>query len=230
MSTWTIVVAAGVGTRFADRSGGDEPKQYRPLAGLRVLDHSLVPAHAVSDGVVLVVAPDRMADEARVAGEVAPGTVVVAGAATRSGSVRCGLDVVPVDAEVVVVHDAARPLATVDLFRSVIGAVTGVGADGAVPGVEVTDTIKQVAGEVVVGTLDRASLVAVQTPQAFRAVALRAAHAAGPEGTDDASLVEADGGRVVVVPGDPDNRKITVAEDLDAAERVLARRRSTGDD
>jgi 2-C-methyl-D-erythritol 4-phosphate cytidylyltransferase len=109
----------------------------------------------------------------------------------------------------------------VELFAAVIDAVRA-GADGAVPAVTVADTIKEVdADGVVVATPDRARLVAVQTPQAFRADVLRRAHAGGAEGTDDAALVEAAGGRVVTVPGDPANRKITEPADLDwARQRV----------
>ena len=112
------------------------------------------------------------------------------------------------------VHDAARPFAPARVFAAVIEAVVG-GADAAVPGVPVVDTIKVVAADgTVISTPDRSTLVAVQTPQAFRLAALRAAHASGAEGTDDAALVERLGGRVVVVPGDPRNRKITEPADL----------------
>jgi 2-C-methyl-D-erythritol 4-phosphate cytidylyltransferase len=149
----------------------------------------------------------------------------VAGGRTRSESVRAGLTEVPADADVIVVHDGARPFASADLYRAVIAAVRA-GADGAVPGVPVSDTVKVVDDAMgVVETLERSRLVAVQTPQAFRAATLRAAHAGGAEGTDDASLVEEAGGRVVVVPGEPDNRKITVADDLVWARGLLAGRR-----
>ena len=129
----------------------------------------------------------------------------MAGGSTRADSVRCGLAVVPDDAEVIVVHDAARPLAAPALFEAVIDAVTLEEADGAVPGVPPSDTIKAVDGAgYVTGTVDRNTLVAVQTPQAFRAGVLRRAHAqAGPGATDDAVLVEALGGRVRVVPATP---------------------------
>lgn len=208
--TWAVVVAAGRGARF----GGELPKQYQPLAGHRVLDWSLAAARAATDGVVLVVPPDRVdVDE--------PGAdIVVAGGDSRSSSVRAGLDAVPSTADVVVVHDAARPLALPALFESVVEAVRG-GADGAVPGLPVTDTIKRVRSARVVETLERASLVAVQTPQAFRADALRRAHADGGEATDDAGLVEAQGGEVVVVLGDPANRKVTTPDDLARAARIL---------
>lgn len=193
---WTIVVAGGTGQRFG------RPKQYEPVGGRRVIDWSAEVARSVSDGVVLVV---PAADAEREQG--------VPGGATRSESVRAGLAAVPAEATIVCVHDAARPFASAALFAAVVAAVQS-GADGAVPGLPVTDTIKVVEGARVVATLDRSRLVAVQTPQAFRADALRRAHGAGGDQTDDAALVEALGGTVVVVPGEPDNRKITHPEDL----------------
>jgi 2-C-methyl-D-erythritol 4-phosphate cytidylyltransferase len=137
--------------------------------------------------------------------------------------VRRGLAAAPASAGIVVVHDGARPFASPALFRAVVDAVVG-GADGAVPALPVTDTVKRVApGGVVQETLDRAELVTVQTPQAFAAGVLRAAHAAGAEATDDAALVEAAGGRVVAVPGEVGNRKLTLPADLTwAEERVTA--------
>jgi 2-C-methyl-D-erythritol 4-phosphate cytidylyltransferase len=194
---WAIVVAAGSGRRF----GG--PKQYESLGAGTVLDRSIATAREVVDHVVVVVPPGRA---------LAPGEVE--GGATRSESVRRGLAAVPDDADIIVVHDGARPFASPDLYRAVIDAVRR-GADAAVPGLPVGDTIKIVDDAMtVLETPDRATLVAVQTPQAFAAARLRLAHADAAEGTDDASLVEALGGRVVVVPGEPDNRKITVSDDL----------------
>jgi 2-C-methyl-D-erythritol 4-phosphate cytidylyltransferase len=145
---------------------------------------------------------------------------VAIGGPTRAASVRAGLEQLPVDATTVLVHDAARPLATLDLFRRVIDAVAD-GADAAIPGVPVTDTVKRVAAGAVVETLDRDTLVAVQTPQAFRLDALRRAHAAGGDATDDAALVEAVGGRVVVVPGETANIKLTEGADLAMARALL---------
>jgi 2-C-methyl-D-erythritol 4-phosphate cytidylyltransferase len=198
LTVWAVVVAAGTGTRF----GG--PKQYEVVAGRRLLDWSLDAARSAADGVVLVVAADAVEHPEPAA------DAVVAGADTRSGSVRAGLAAVPAVAEVVVVHDAARPAARLSLFESVIAAVRA-GADAAIPGVPVVDTVKRVAAGVVVETLDRDTLVAVQTPQAFRADVLRGVSG---EATDDAALVEAAGGRVVVVPGDPANLKVTEPADL----------------
>jgi 2-C-methyl-D-erythritol 4-phosphate cytidylyltransferase len=207
---WAIVVAAGSGSRF----GG--PKQYEVLAGRRVLDWSLDAARQSCDGVVLVVPPDRARDPE-------PVDAVVAGGTTRSGSVRNGLARIPAGAEVIAVHDAARPLATPPLFDAAIAAVRA-GAAGAVCAVPLTDTVKRVDGADVAETLDRRQLVAVQTPQAFAAAGLREAHARQPEATDDAAVVEAAGGRVVVVPGDPYNLKITSRADLAVAEALLALR------
>lgn len=204
---WTIVVAAGRGTRFG------AAKQYAELAGRRVLDWSVAAARAVSDGVVVVLPPADA--EAHVDGASA----VVAGGRTRAGSVRAGLDAVPADAAVVLVHDAARPAAGPALFQAVVAAVRA-GAEAVVPGTAVADTLRLLTG----GTLDRESVVAVQTPQGFRAEILRTAHAGAGEATDDAGLVEAAGGRVVVVPGDPDNRKLTHPSDRAALEAVLRAR------
>lgn len=204
-TVWTIVVAAGGGSRFG------APKQYEPLGDERVLDRAVGVARQVSIDVVIVV---PASDAQREGG--------VAGGSTRSASVRAGLARVPVDVDIVCVHDAARPLATPQLFEAVVGAVRG-GADAAVPAVPVTDTIKVVdeAG-FVVDTPDRSRLVAVQTPQAFRAAVLRRAHEAEAEGTDDAALVERAGGVVATIAGEALNRKITTQEDLEWARRCLA--------
>lgn len=197
-TVWAVIVGGGSGQRFG------AAKQYESLGGERVIDRSRRIAESVCDGVVTVVPP---ADAAREG--------AVPGGSTRSESVRAGLASVPGDADVICIHDAVRPLADADLYHRVIDAVL-CGADGAVPAIPVSDTIKVVdADGTVLATPDRATLVAVQTPQAFRADVLRAAHAGGGEGTDDAALVEAIGGRVVTVPGDPRNRKITDRADLE---------------
>jgi 2-C-methyl-D-erythritol 4-phosphate cytidylyltransferase len=196
-NVWTIVVAGGTGSRFG------RAKQFEQIGTQRVIDHAVEVARAASDGVVMVVPPADVDAEGG-----------VPGGATRSESVRAGLAAVPLEATIVCVHDAARPFASADLFAAVIQAVAD-GADGAVPGVPVTDTIKRIdAHNVVVDTPPREALVAVQTPQAFRAAVLRAAHASGRDATDDATLVELCGGTVVVVAGELTNRKITHLDDL----------------
>ncbi len=218
---WSIVVAGGTGRRFG------EPKQFSTLGGRPVLEWAVEACRPVSAGVVLVLPAGADAGDA---GYAHGADTVVTGGPTRADSVRSGLAAVPDDAEVIVVHDAARPLATAELFLSVVRVLDEEAVDGAVPGVAPSDTIKAVdnAGNVT-GTLDRSMLMAVQTPQAFRAGVLRSAHAAAASAagdaivaTDDAMLVEARGGRVRVVPGRPDNLKITTPDDLAAAERLLA--------
>ena len=200
MDVWGIVVAAGAGRRFG------RAKQFEALGDRRLVDRAVETALLGCDEIVLVLPAG-----AEWAGPAVH--TVVAGGVTRSDSVRAGLGAVPGHVAVVVVHDAARPLASPQLFEAVIAEIAA-GADAAVPGVPVTDTIKRVDGLRVVETVARDTVVAVQTPQAFAASALRAAHAAGGEATDDAALVEAAGGRVVVVPGEPHNLKITAPRDL----------------
>ena len=206
-SVWTVVVAAGSGNRF----GG--AKQYAELDGVRVVDRSVATAAQTSDGVVVVVpASDVEAESARLSA-----AAVVAGGASRAASVRNGLEAVPSDAAIICVHDAARPLASVDVYERVVQEVRS-GAAGAVPVVPVTDTIRSVDG----GVVDRSTLQAVQTPQAFRAELLRAAHAGAADATDDAGLVEAAGHAIATVEGHPRNIKITHPDDLAAAEAWLA--------
>ena len=206
-SIWTIVLAGGSGARF----GGQ--KQFETLDGISVLDRSISAAVEVSDGVVVVLPagahPLKLAN-----------ALTAVGGATRSESTRNGLAMVPEDADIIVVHDAARPLASKALYNAVIEEVR-CGADGALPGFAVSDTIKQVAGNRVVTTVAREHLVAVQTPQAFRGSVLRRAHAAAEHETDDAALVERLGGKTVVVPGDPRNIKITLPGDVTIARALM---------
>ncbi len=217
---WTIVLAAGTGRRFG------AAKQFELLATERVVDRSLAVARAAADHVIVVLAPG---DEeiGRVLVEDGLADVAVTGGSERSDSVRAALAVVDEEAAVIVVHDAARPLASADLHCAVVAAVHA-GADAVIPAVPVTDTIKQVANDaqgrpVVIDTPDRSTLVAVQTPQAFRADVLRAAHSSAAVATDDAALVEAMGSAVVVIEGEPTNLKITGPDDLVLARVLLDR-------
>ena len=208
-TVWTIVVAAGSGLRFG------RAKQFEVIGGRRIVDWAVEQAHKHSVGVVVVLPPGQ-----------ANGPGEVEGGSTRSESVRKGLAAVPNDATIVCVHDAARPFASHAVFQRVISAVVD-GADAAVPGIPVVDTIKQInETNVVVATPRRETLRAVQTPQAFRASSLRRAHEHDGEGTDDAALIELIGGEVVVVEGEVVNRKITSPEDLEwavaHADRLLA--------
>jgi 2-C-methyl-D-erythritol 4-phosphate cytidylyltransferase len=185
-------------------------------------------ARSVADGVVLVLPPGDVGENtaptgatagAAPTGATAGADVVVAGGETRAASVRAGLAVVPAAADVIVVHDGARPLASPALFRAVVEVVRG-GADAAVPGLAVADTLKRVVGDTVAATVGRDDLVAVQTPQAFRASVLRHAHDGASEATDDAALVESLGATVRVVPGDPRNIKVTTVADLEVAQAL----------
>lgn len=216
MGVWTIVVAAGAGNRF----GG--AKQFRPLGDRWVIDWAVEASARWSQGVVVVLPAEQATGEAawrpsHLDHDDPDRVVVVAGGVLRSDSVRRGLARVPTDARIVLVHDGARPLAGDGVFEPVICAVRD-GADAAVPVIELTDTIRRRDG----GTVDRRELVAVQTPQAFSAGVLRAAHAGGADATDDATLVEAAGATVVTVEGDPRNFKVTAPDDLTVAEALLA--------
>lgn len=200
-------MAGGGGSRF----GG--PKQFVPIAGRRVLDWSIAAARAVADGIVVVLPASDLGT-----GDV-DADAVVAGGASRADSVRCGLAAVPADAATVLVHDAARPAATPDLFRAVAAALAD-GAEAVVPGIAVTDSLRRRSGAAV----DRDTLVAVQTPQGFRAETLRSAHAAGLDASDDATLVERDGGTITVVDGEITNVKLTHPDDVVLLERALGGR------
>lgn len=210
---WTIVVAGGSGSRY----GG--LKQFDRLGGRRIVDRAIDAARAVSRGVVVVV------PEGSDSGEYEGVDSVVVGGESRADSVRAGLGQVPSNAEIVVVHDAARPLASRALFDAVISAVAE-GADGAIPGIPVADTLKRALVDAngnrrVEMTIERDNVVAVQTPQAFRASLLRHAHESGDHTTDDAHLVEAAGGSVVIVDGDHRNFKVTTPSDMALAETLL---------
>jgi 2-C-methyl-D-erythritol 4-phosphate cytidylyltransferase len=212
-----LLLAAGLGERL----GLGRPKALAELGGRPMLQWSVdVLEGAASIERVVVALPPGAAAPAR--------TVGVQGGAVRSDSVRRALAVAG-DAEVVLVHDAARPLLTAELVQATVAAVSERGADAAIAAVPVTDTIKQAnKGGVVVRTLDRAGLWAVQTPQAFRREALERALDV-PDGvlakaTDDAWLIERVGGRVVIVEATPTNIKVTNPLDLQLAELLLARR------
>ena len=221
MSVWAILVAAGRGERL----GLDQPKAFAKLGEdpllaepLRRLDES-----DWVDAIVLVAPPGWEEPAILVAEELGCGKVssCVSGGETRADSVRAGLAEVPDDAVVVLVHDAARPLLPPEVIERVLAPLSE-GWDGAVPGMPVADTLKRVGADgAVAETVSRDGLWAVQTPQAFVAGALRAAAEAGGDATDCASLVEARGGRVKVVLGDPRLLKVTTADDLAKIESWL---------
>jgi 2-C-methyl-D-erythritol 4-phosphate cytidylyltransferase len=203
-----ILLAAGGGTRF----GG--AKQFATLGGRSLVEHAVAVAAAACDDVVLVL-PEG------VGWTGPPVGAVVAGGATRAASVRAGLAAAPATAEVLVVHDAAHPLATVALYRAVIAAVRD-GAAAASPAIPVVEAVVRRAGEVAVAAVAKDDLALSQTPHAFRAGVLRELHAGEPEGTDEVTLLLARGRAVALVAGDPTNVHVTTPEELAMAERLTA--------
>jgi 2-C-methyl-D-erythritol 4-phosphate cytidylyltransferase len=216
--TWAIIVGAGAG----DRLGADRPKAFVRLRGRTLLAASLAvfDDHPGIDGIVCVV-PAGYEDRATlVVDDLLADKVssAVAGGETRARSVANGLSAVPEGAAFVLVHDAARALVTGGVIDRVLAGLA-TGAEAVIPGVPLVDTVKRVAHGIVVETLPRHELVAVQTPQGFPRAVLAEALAAEFEGaTDCASLAEHVGRSVTVVEGDPGNYKITTAEDLTRAE------------
>ena len=229
-----ILVAAGTGTR----SGLADGKQMTSLAGEPMLAHTLRAFEECPaiDAIVIVCHAERVEEcrERVVKGTGARKVVaVVAGGSTRTRSVAAGLEVTPQGCDVVVVHDGARPLIESSTIREAVGSLESLGADGVVVGHPVVDTLKSVGADGrVIATVDRAGLWVAQTPQVFRASELRSAHrraeTQGSDATDDAALVEADGGSIVMLEGPRWNFKVTLAEDIEAADALLLRRKREG--
>ncbi len=216
-----IVVAAGSGVRL----GGEVPKAVRPLAGRPLVSWSVAALAAGGVTEVVVVVGDGLQDvfAEALADAPIPWRIVIGGA-TRQESVARGIAALP-PGEIVLVHDAARPLVPVEVVRAVIEAVRS-GAPAVIPVVPMSDTIRQVAGAGSV-VVDRSGLRAVQTPQGFARDVLVSAHAAaaGREYTDDAAVCEASGYEVLLVPGSREALKITEPYDLAVAEAIVAGRR-----
>jgi 2-C-methyl-D-erythritol 4-phosphate cytidylyltransferase len=231
--TVALIVAAGRGERL----GSDRPKAMLELGGRRMLEWSLEALRAVPGVERLVVAlppgDERAADESSSAAASPPEVLRMVGGASRSESVRLALAAAG-DGDPVLVHDAARPLVTRELAAAVIAALErDRGADAAIAAAPVTDTVKRAGPDGIVReTLDRGELWAVQTPQVFRRAALERALDVAPEvlaaATDDASLIELAGGRVIVVAASPENLKVTTPLDLRVAELLLAGRARQG--
>jgi 2-C-methyl-D-erythritol 4-phosphate cytidylyltransferase len=223
VSVWAVLAAAGSG----DRLGADRPKAFVRLGDRPLLGESLERLDASDwvDAIVVAAPPGWEEPAILLAEELGCGKVsaCVAGGVTRGESVRLALAEVPADAAAVLVHDAARPLLDDAVVERVVTALNE-GWDGAVPALPVADTVKRVDGERVVETLDRRALRVIQTPQAFVAQVLRDA-LSGSEPparwTDCSAAVEARGGRVKVVEGDPRLLKVTEASDLDRVAALL---------
>ncbi|MGO8683752.1 MAG: 2-C-methyl-D-erythritol 4-phosphate cytidylyltransferase [Thermoleophilia bacterium] len=224
-SVWAVVAAAGESLRMGLPDG--ESKQFLLLAGEPILSHSVRRLLEMPEvaGVVVVLHPShsvRFAGALQLFDQSKP-VLLAEGGRERADSVRAGLLQVPNEARAIAVHDGARPLFSRHVFASCLDALLL--ADGAVPGCAVSDTLKRtIDGGVVAATVDRSDLWAVQTPQIFRAEALRAVYSRPYVGgaTDDAMLLEQSGLRVVVVPSTPANVKITTPADLPLAGALLS--------
>jgi 2-C-methyl-D-erythritol 4-phosphate cytidylyltransferase len=220
VNAWAIVPAAGRGRRL----GGASLKAMREIAGRPMIAHvvlSLLEARSVA-GIVVVGPPELYhAVEAW-----APDIIGIDGGETRQDSVRAGLDTLPVTAQRVIVHDAARPMVTSDLIERVIAATRR--ADAVVAAVPLHDTLKLAFGDSVDETIPRENLWRAQTPQGFRTHVLRAAHERAERerfhGTDDAQLVERIGVKPLIVHGEETNLKVTTEHDLDLAEALMRSR------
>lgn len=208
-----ILLAGGSGTRF----GAGTPKQYLTLAGRSVIRHA---AEALARHATLL---QPVGDAGPIAAHLAGigHLPPVPGGATRQDSVMSGLNaLIPHAPDVVLVHDGARPLFPGGTIPALLAALET--APGAIPALPVADTLKLVSGGTITRTVPRDGLYRAQTPQAFRFQALLDAHRAGTVGaTDDASLIEAIGGTVAIVPGSEDNIKVTYPEDLARLERIM---------
>lgn len=225
MMVAALVVAAGRG----ERAGGELSKQYAPLLGRPVLAWSVAAlAEAGVGQIAIAIAPEHE-QLCRAATAGGPPVRLVQGGATRTDSVRAGLAAVD-DADVILIHDAARPGLKPTLVHSLIGAIDK-GAAGAAPALAIADSIRRAdASGAIIGEVDRDGLMRVQTPQAFRADILRAAYAALPVEaalSDDLAVVRAYGGACVLVPGDPRLMKITYPEDLALMQSMLSGDRVT---
>jgi len=223
MTFASIVVAAGSGSRAAP-SPSATAKQWRTLGGRPVVRWSVEALLDAGASQVVVVIPAGAEDQLAQALAGLDGWTAVAGGETRAASVKSGLAALngPAD-QIVLIHDAARPMLTAPVIERLLSALDA--ADGAIPALPVADTLKRGAGGAVTNTVDRAELWRAQTPQAFRADRLARAWANWPQDeapTDDAAVVERDGGRVTLVEGEARLMKLTFPEDFAMAEALIA--------
>lgn len=216
MPTAALIVAAGRG----QRAGGPQPKQWQRLAGKRVIDHAIAAFQAAPgiDHIALVLHPEDVSETDRFKTE---GFIVASGGADRAASVRNGLAALEgIGLTHVLIHDAARPCLRPDLIAAVLSRIAP--GQGAAPALAVTDALWTGEDGLVTGTRDRTGLFRAQTPQGFLYDEICAAHAAHPGGAaDDVEVARAHGMNVAIVPGDPDNLKVTLPGDFARAERIL---------
>jgi 2-C-methyl-D-erythritol 4-phosphate cytidylyltransferase len=220
MSVWAVIAAAGSGERL----GLDRPKAFANLRDRPLLAESLERLEGSDwvDSIVVAAPPDWEEPVILLAEELGCGKVAeaVTGGATRAASVAAAIAVVPEDAAVVLVHDAARPVLPEEVIERVLTALNE-GWDGAIPVMPLAETVKRVESDRIVETVEREGLAVAQTPQAFVAPVLRAA-LSDDEATDCSALVEARGGRIKAVTGDPRLIKVTEPADLEAVEHLLS--------
>ena len=217
--TVALIVAAGQGSR----AGGDVPKQYRTIAGKAVLAHAheAIAGHGAIDAVFVVVADGQQHVARTLLGDEVQ---VVAGADSRRGSVRAGLEAIDAagGADIVLIHDAARPFLPAAVVDRLLEALAD--SEGAIPTLPVADTLVREDGGTMADTVERAQLHRVQTPQAFRFATILAAHRAWDEAhdaTDDAQILRASGHVVMLVQGDERLEKLTYRQDFARAEALL---------
>jgi len=218
MTTAALIVAAGRGLR----AGGGQPKQWRQLSGKRVADWTLgIFMQSKVDHIVLVLSPDD--EDIWQSFASIPGIILVPGGQDRAGSVLNGLQALRgYDVSKVLIHDVARPCVSLHLIECIVTALDHNNA--AAPAVAVTDALWTGAEGQVTGTQDRTGLFAAQTPQGFQYNAILTAHLAHPGGAaDDVEVARAAGLDVAIIPGDPDNIKITTPGDFARAERILGK-------
>jgi 2-C-methyl-D-erythritol 4-phosphate cytidylyltransferase len=206
-TSWAIVLAAGSGSRFG------AAKQFTSVAGQRLVDLAVRSARSACDHVVVVVPSEHEWDGP-------PVDAVVAGGSDRPASVRCGLAAIPTAAEIIIVHQAANPVASPAMFTALISAVRA-GAPAAVPGLRPSDVVRRAVDGFAGELLGRDELILVQTPAAFRGEVLRAAHALDVPAQEDTALVSAAGYPVQLVPGDPRNIHVATPEDLELVRALL---------
>lgn len=220
-----VIVAAGSGTRLGQSAaGGAGPKALRRLAGRPLVTWSATQLLAGGvQSLVVVCPPDQQDEFSQALAGVGVQVVLTPGGASRQESVRAGLALIPDDAQVVLVHDAARPMVPQSVVSAVIAAVRG-GAKAVVPVIPVVDTIRRLDDDAGSQVVDRAMLRAVQTPQGFDRDTLLAAHQnlAGAQASDDAGLCQACGHEVVLVEGSTLAMKITRPVDFAVAEALAA--------
>ena len=208
--TWGIVLAAGEGRRLGCR------KQFECAAGRRLVDYAVDVIRETCDGVTVVLPESRW--------DGPPVDAAVLGGATRAASVRSGLEVVPADVEYVVMHDAAHPLASTALVRTLLARLSE-GFDAVAPIRPLTDPLKRVVDGHIVSTVPRDGVWTIQSPTAFRAETLRAAYAEASNDTpEDLILIEKHGGRIGTVAGDARNVHVTTMTDLDIVRRLIESR------